>query len=47
MRNRFNQIKMVVERLRLRNGFVAGQDTDMEKLVKHANEVEAGFSGGR
>jgi DNA repair protein RadA/Sms len=37
------QTKMVVERLRLRNGFIAGQDTTMEKLLNHADEIDADF----
>jgi DNA repair protein RadA/Sms len=37
------QIKMVVERLRLRNGFIAGQDSSMEDLLNHADEVDADF----
>lgn len=37
------QIKMVVERLRLRDGFIAGQDSEMEKLINHADEVNADF----
>ena len=37
------QIKMVVERLRLRNGFVAGQDASMEQLLNHTEETNADF----
>jgi DNA repair protein RadA/Sms len=37
------QTKMVVERLRFRHGFICGQDTDMEKLLKHADEIKPMF----
>ena len=33
------QVKMVAERLGLRNGFVVGQDTLVEDLLKHADEL--------
>ena len=33
------QLKMTVERLRLRHGFVAGQDTMVEDLLAHADEL--------
>lgn len=31
------QVKMVAERLRLRNGFVVGQDTQVSELLEHAD----------
>jgi len=33
------QVKMVAERLGLRNGFVVGQDTLVSKLLKHADHL--------
>lgn len=35
------QLKMTVERLRLRSGFVAGQETDVKKLIEQCDELRA------
>ena len=39
------QVKMVAERLRLRNGFVVGQDTLVEDLLEHADQLRAANKG--
>jgi DNA repair protein RadA/Sms len=33
------QVKLVVERLKLKHGFVCGQDEDINELLKHANAL--------
>ena len=39
------QVKMVVERLGLKRGFVVGQDTDCGKLLKHADHLRKANPG--
>lgn len=39
------QVKMVAERLKLKNGFVAGQDTLVEDLLTHADAVRKAHKG--
>ena len=39
------QLKMTVERLRLRHGFVAGQDTMVKDLLAHADELREANPG--
>ena len=39
------QVKMVAERLNLKNGFVAGQDTLVEDLLAHANQLRKANPG--
>ena len=39
------QVKMVAERLKLRNGFVVGQDTLVEDLLEHADQLRKANKG--
>jgi DNA repair protein RadA/Sms len=39
------QVKMVTERLKLRNGFIVGQDTLVAELLKHADHLRAAHPG--
>lgn len=39
------QVKMVAERLKLKHGFVCGQDTAAEDILKHANALAKANSG--
>lgn len=39
------QVKMVAERLRLKNGFVVGQDTLVEDLLNHADQLRKANKG--
>jgi DNA repair protein RadA/Sms len=39
------QVKMVAERLRLKNGFVVGQDTLAEDLLNHADQLRKANKG--
>lgn len=39
------QVKMVAERLRLKNGFVVGQDVMVEDLLNHADHLRAANPG--
>ena len=39
------QLKMTVERLRLRSGFVAGQETSVPKLLAYCDEIRAANPG--
>jgi len=34
------QVKLTAERLRLQNGFVCGQDTYVEEIIKHAKKLQ-------
>ena len=40
-----HQVKMVVERLGLRNGFVVGQDTEVSDLLAHADDLRKANPG--
>lgn len=39
------QVKMVVERLALRQGFIVGQDTEVSALLEHANTLRKAHPG--
>jgi DNA repair protein RadA/Sms len=39
------QVKMVAERLKLRNGFIAGQDTLVTDLLEHADNIRKAAKG--
>jgi DNA repair protein RadA/Sms len=39
------QVKMVAERLKLKNGFVCGQDTLVEDLLEHADQLRKANKG--
>jgi DNA repair protein RadA/Sms len=39
------QVKMVAERLKLKNGFVVGQDIMVEEVLEHADELRAANKG--
>lgn len=37
------QVKMVVDRLKLKHGFICGQDVSVHDVLAHANEIRAKF----
>jgi len=39
------QTALVVERLKMKNGFVCGQDTDINEVIKHANDLSKANPG--